>query len=642
MIPNILYIFLALFGIGFLIFIHELGHYFMARKVGIVVEVFSIGFGKAIAKWHHKGVEWKICWIPFGGYVKMAGMEKKENVEPSDVKNGYFGSKPWDRIKVAVMGPAVNIAFAFIAFAFLWMIGGRDKPFSDYTHYVGWVEEDSAPHNMGIRPGDFISKVNGRPFKGFQDFLYGAVLDQGPLTMNGYELDYETGGKKPFIFTFSSDPKVKGFEKAAIAINTLSASQYLIAGQFPEGSPLKEAGMQEGERIIWVDGELIFSTKQLIQTVNQPKVLLAIERQGRTFLAQVPRLQIRDLRLSTPEREELDDWRFEASLTPKVDELFYVPYNLNEQAVVEGPLSYIDEKSQPKFAFEIPDRSPMEIPLMPGDRIIAVQGKKIATAYQLLQEMQMRKVLVIAKKNIQEEIPLWSEADKDFIASLDLNDIEKITQTIGTDRQLQESGSLHLLQPVPPISIQAFPMTPKLKKMHEGQLESRQKAIEEIEDKETREEALKNFQLYKSRLTLGVFLQDKKVAYNPQPLALFGDVIKETYRTLFALFTGYLSPKNLSGPVGMVQVIHYGWSLGVKEALFWLGMISLNLGILNLLPIPILDGGHICFAILESFTKKPLKSKTMERLILPFVILFIILFIYLTYHDIARILKSLF
>ena len=92
----------------------------------------------------------------------------------------------------------------------------------------------------------------------------------------------------------------------------------------------------------------------------------------------------------------------------------------------------------------------------------------------------------------------------------------------------------------------------------------------------------------------------------------------------------------------MVQALQNSWSHGIKDAIFWLGFISLNLAFLNLLPIPVLDGGHIVFASIEAVTKKPLKAKTMERLILPFVILIVILFVYLTYHDIMNLLQRLF
>jgi regulator of sigma E protease len=84
------------------------------------------------------------------------------------------------------------------------------------------------------------------------------------------------------------------------------------------------------------------------------------------------------------------------------------------------------------------------------------------------------------------------------------------------------------------------------------------------------------------------------------------------------------------------------WEYGFKEALFWLGMISLNLGVLNLLPIPILDGGHICFSLWEWITKKPIKAKTMERLIIPFIVLLVALFIYMTYNDLMRLFSDFF
>jgi regulator of sigma E protease len=71
-------------------------------------------------------------------------------------------------------------------------------------------------------------------------------------------------------------------------------------------------------------------------------------------------------------------------------------------------------------------------------------------------------------------------------------------------------------------------------------------------------------------------------------------------------------------------------------------MISLNLGMLNLLPIPILDGGHICFSLWEAVTKRPIKAKTMERLVIPFIVLLVALFIYMTYHDLVRLFSGLF
>src|SRR4029077_10175935 len=124
MIVSLLYLLLAILGLGFLIFIHELGHYWMARRVGMRVESFGIGFGRPIISFMHNGVKWNICWLPFGGYVKIAGMEKENGKEPDEIPDGFFGKSPWDRIKVALMGPVSNLCFAFLLFCVIWATGG--------------------------------------------------------------------------------------------------------------------------------------------------------------------------------------------------------------------------------------------------------------------------------------------------------------------------------------------------------------------------------------------------------------------------------------------------------------------------------------------------------------------------------------
>ena len=132
-------------------------------------------------------------------------------------------------------------------------------------------------------------------------------------------------------------------------------------------------------------------------------------------------------------------------------------------------------------------------------------------------------------------------------------------------------------------------------------------------------------------------MQDERVNYNPSPIIQFKAVFSEIWDTLSALLTGALNPKWISGPIGIVQVVHDNWMVGIKEALFWLGAISLNLGMLNLLPIPVLDGGTILISLVELITGKRLSIKTMEKLILPFAILLITFFIFLTYQDLSRL-----
>ena len=198
------------------------------------------------------------------------------------------------------------------------------------------------------------------------------------------------------------------------------------------------------------------------------------------------------------------------------------------------------------------------------------------------------------------------------------------------------------MAPVTPVHFNELPLSSEEKAKQNQQLSEIKKTIQAIKDPKQKMEALKSFEENQKNLMLGIGLKDREVIYNPTPLVMFGDVFDQTWRTLSNLFTGYLSPKWMSGPIGIVQVIHYGWTQGVKEALFWMAVISLNLGILNLFPLPILDGGHICFSLVESVTKKPLKAKTMERLIIPFIVVLVGFFIYLTYNDIVRLIGNIF
>lgn len=646
-IQNFLYIILALFGIGFLIFIHELGHYFMARRVGITVEVFAIGFGRPIYEWEHKGVKWKIGWLPFGGYVKMAGTEKKGSLEPHQIPGGFFSKKPWDRIKVAAVGPLINILFAFLAFTLLWSLGGRKKPFSEFTHFVGWVDKDSTLYTEAqVRPGDQISTLNGKPFKGLTDLLYAAVLEKKNPQIRGLLVDYNAGAANPFEYTFTNEKHLKGMERARSALSNLESASYLIYDRMPsgkenplaEGSPMIGSGIAYKDRIVWIDGKLVFSKNQLIGVLNEPKVLLTVNRAGTNFLTRIPRLKVADLKMTNSQIGELDDWQYAAGFGKKVNDLYFIPYNLNSDATVENPVPYIDARARVQEEFKAPPRSYSEIPLKAGDQIVAVDGIPVTNSAELLETIQQRHVQIIVEKLHQMPVYSWREADNHFTQSFDMADLKKMTATIGESQPLKEIGSLRLLNPITPVHFNEFPPS----ESRQQQTDAQRKAIEEIKDPKARDAALKEFELSQKRLMLGVALQDQQVRYNPTPLELFSGVFKETYRTLISLITGQLSPKMISGPVGIVQVIHYGWMVGVKEAIYWLAVISLNLGILNLLPIPVLDGGYITFALIEIITKKPIKYKTMEKLIIPFVVGMVLLFIYLTYNDVSRLIGQLF
>lgn len=647
MFLSVIYFILAGLGLSFLVFIHELGHYIVAKRNGMRVEVFSIGFGKPIVKWQVGEVEWRFCWILFGGYVKIAGLEREGNIEPHDIKGGFYHSSPWARIRVALMGPVVNIVFAFLAFTGIWLMGGRNQPFSTHTKIVGWVDPQSEVYSKGLRPGDEIDKIDGRAFRGFRDLLYSSVLSGDKVSVQGKDVDYFAGKETPYDYLVKTYPDPKYASEGMKTFGVMQPARYLIYDDFSEvgdnplsdTSPMRESGIQRGDRIVWVNGELIFSLPQLSHILNSKDVMISFERNGTTHSRRIPTFKISDLRMGKEGRHELEDWQYELGLKGDLNALTFIPYEVSPAGIVQKSYHFLDDHAK-EGSVESHPALKGQVGLKAGDKIVSVDGNRVSTGYAMFKELQKKRAHIIVQRNASYPPMLWKSEDVKFIHSVNYGDLKKLIDGVGREEQLPEVGDLHLLKTVEPLPKRDFSFSEAYQKEYQAYIAAEQKKIQAIDNPGERQKAMKLFEAYQNELLLGIALQDRVVIYNPNPFILFGDVISDTYRTFKGLFTGALAPKWLSGPIGFVQVMQRGWMLGFKEALYWLGLISLGLGIFNLLPIPALDGGHICFSLYEGITKKRIKAKVMERLVLPFVILLIGLFIFVTFQDIMRIFSS--
>ncbi len=141
-----------------LVMIHELGHYFAAKKCGMRVERFSIFFGKPIVKWQRGETEWRLGWLPLGGYVKISGMTREENLPADVVPRAYYAAPFWKRFVTIFAGPAVNIVLAFFVFAAYFWIGPEIyRP----VNQVASVSEKSPAKKIGLAVGDRLVSVNG-------------------------------------------------------------------------------------------------------------------------------------------------------------------------------------------------------------------------------------------------------------------------------------------------------------------------------------------------------------------------------------------------------------------------------------------------------------------------------------------------
>src|SRR5689334_17863711 len=199
--PGLLFTIVSfLLVIGPLVFVHELGHYLVARWCGIGAETFSIGFGREIVGWTDKrGTRWKVGWLPLGGYVKFTG-DMNAAGQPSDdwlmlpaeERARTFQAKPvWQRFLVVAAGPATNFLFAIVAFMVLFAAFGELTSPST----ISGVEAGTPAARAGLRSGDRIVSIDGTSIDDFDDIAEYVVIrpDQA------LKIDVERGGERMTI-----------------------------------------------------------------------------------------------------------------------------------------------------------------------------------------------------------------------------------------------------------------------------------------------------------------------------------------------------------------------------------------------------------------------------------------------------------
>lgn len=147
--------------LSILVYVHEMGHYIVARMNGVRVEVFSIGFGPEIFGWNNKnGTRWKVSYIPLGGYVKLASEDEIEGTAKSRKDPGSMMSKtPWQRIAISIAGPAANYLLAIVLLTALYVSVGQRVPLDKVQ--LGNIISESAAEKAGLRDGDILIAVEG-------------------------------------------------------------------------------------------------------------------------------------------------------------------------------------------------------------------------------------------------------------------------------------------------------------------------------------------------------------------------------------------------------------------------------------------------------------------------------------------------
>jgi len=477
------FIFFALFALGFTIFIHELGHFLAARRRGLVITRFSVGFGPKIFGWTRNGVEYRLSAIPFGGYVAlpqlvdMGRLEGKEESEKEEERKPFSSwdeeeeednkEKPLpkisysDKMIVSVMGAVFNVLLAF-ALACVLSFFGYDVPDSQLTTKVGYV-------------ADTVERWN-------------------PLVEEGEEV---TG-------------------------------------------PAHKAGLLLGDEILQVDGAPVENFMEIQNRIVTGKQQTA---QGRRLV------NLTVLRNGTERKLEV---------YPEVvgsEEIRIIGIGPEE--------SFFIESLQP-------DMPAIEAGLEAGDQPIRIDGQKIYSFSQLVT----------------------------YLSNVEANKSVAFTVRKGGEKGVEQTYDIMPVEKEVVMGATAVP-----------------------------------------RKLIGFRPQAKITTTYPNPFVLIIRRVKDMYLTL----SGLVSPqsdvklRNMSGPVGIVNHLSLFAKIGFKKLLWFVVFINVNLAILNLLPIPVLDGGHMLFATIEKIRGQPLPLAFLERAQTLFVLLLFSFMLYVTFFDVQRI-----
>jgi regulator of sigma E protease len=262
------------FVLGVLVFVHELGHFLAAKRVGIRVLKFQLGFNPTVVSFRRGDTEYSIGALPLGGYVKMAG----EN--PEDTRTGrsdeFLSKTKWERFQVLIMGPVMNIALALVLTALVLYQGVERLAHEDQPPVVGVVAADSVASRSDIKPGDRIVSVAGRPVNTWEQFLIavGTKPDREVeigLLRNGLE---QTRKVTPAVIRQSR------FEFGDIGV--LPNAHPFVRSVQPGGAAEK-AGMKIGDVVLTVNGQPItfaYHLKEAIAKHPEQPITLTILRDG--------------------------------------------------------------------------------------------------------------------------------------------------------------------------------------------------------------------------------------------------------------------------------------------------------------------------------------------------------------------------
>ncbi|MBE7445287.1 MAG: RIP metalloprotease RseP [Planctomycetia bacterium] len=590
---------LVILGVGLLIFVHELGHFLMAKKIGVRVLAFSLGFGPAIVKKQWGETEYRLSLFPLGGYVKLAGEGPEEEKDGSPWE---FSSKSvGQRASVLVAGVGLNAVLAFVAFVVAFQIG---VPF--ITSEVGQVVPGWPAWEAGIQRGDKIVSIDGSSDPDFED-LFTIVALSNPS--DGVNLKVERDNKTFDVNVVPRYDAEHGIQRIGIMPATSLEIDKIFAFE-NNNSPARNAGIQVKDVVVAVNGKRISTEDEFreAEAVSPAKeMVITVLRDNKEVELNVAPFKSARWMLGLSGATAILDGVKNNSLASKAgfvkgDEIVEVNSqpvmgftDIRRQVIDSEEKTCIftvkrndkitlihvlfdDEKAKEEFIGGITplyglkvdslvEGFPAEkIGLKPGDRIISLDEKETKDWNALLQM-----VMVSQGKPMVIE---WMRGNERFVSTIEPQKDEK-----------NAVGSIGV--------------------------KFREKTV------------IKQYGLFGSCL-----VGTEKAIINVQRL----------YLTVKGFFSQRLSTKNVGGFILIAQASYESAKVGFGKLVYFLGILSLQLALLNILPVPVLDGGHLLFLAIERIKGSPVSQRTLSIAQYIGFGLIITLVIYATRNDIMRLL----
>ncbi len=530
--------------LGLLIFVHELGHFLVAKFWGVRVEIFSMGFGKKILKYKKGDTTYCLSLIPLGGYVKMFGDELGAQISDEE-KSVSFTHKPvWQRISVVLAGPLMNYFFAILVFFIVALIGEQMK-----APVAGDVSTQSAAYQMGFRSGDRIVKAGGQNIQTWDQFvsmmtqnhdqtLQVEVRRAGTETVESLQATPRLVANQNVL---STDEKIGEVEGLGLS------SKASLVGVRSESVAAK-AGLQTGDLIKSVGGHPVKYFRELDN--------LFVSQQGSAITVEIERFDINETSKSQTLKIEVPATQF-------------------------ASIRSIGIEAAELYLAKVMDASPAQAAgLKAGDRILTINQTTPQKWEDILE----------AVKSYTGDKPIAFEVERDGATS-------KLEITPRMTSQMTSQGGEEKRFTVG-IVPWAFPAAPEM----------------------------------------SLIKADGIGAAISRGIEKTNEITKMTVLSFVRLIQAKISPKNIGGVISIGQAASETFKLGMSQFLQMMAVISVNLFILNLLPVPVLDGGHLIFYLIEAVKGAPVSMRKMEIAQQIGLVVLMSLMVFALFNDFTRLL----